>query len=722
MIEALDLTAAQQRAVDAPFDGCIAILGAAGTGKTTALRARAARAKAIAPDAEPLFFSADRWFDEYALHVLRQSDTPARLIDDVDAEMRFATACAPLFALDWEEFVSEEVDPEVPGLRSPDRFLDSAFRLIRKLRDARITPHAFLTRALAGATEFYAKPPNFADPALLFAVKDAYHDSLSVTPAELQRQHRREIDLAKILVKLYERYAELVESSDRMTGRDAIGAAVDRLRVDPHLCRRLRDASRFAFVDEAEELTAAELQLLQAVFGERLAGVTLCGHPSSAIGVFQAGRPGAAFALASECVELEVQHRSPLAIELACRRLIASAEPAAAANVEPALTLYRAATTHEEAAFIANRVREWLEAGTNPERIAVLFRSIRNVQPFEAALLDRDVSIVTGGDTNVFADRRALDAMALLWNAYDPFRHDWLLRTLSNPAFGLSDASLATLCGDPPSPQAPLFVFDGDDERAPTARSSRWDPKRDLRLGWNVVRGEQDGELSPSARTRIERFRALRLQWLDAMHALPFERFARVVWREGLVREGPPSSARARAQQLVLRRLLERLTAFLRQETAATVADALDYAQRRASSDLESCQDDGDAGSVRILSVEAARGREFDRVVVADVRAGAFPRWYSPDAFLFSPRLGMIPKENAGHARASRTAKFSYYTFRSKAREGYNAREREAFVYALRRARVSAVVTASQTPTKGVAAPEFLEELRNANLSGTQIV
>ena len=105
---------------------------------------------------------------------------------------------------------------------------------------------------------------------------------------------------------------------------------------------------------------------------------------------------------------------------------------------------------------------------------------------------------------------------------------------------------------------------------------------------------------------------------------------------------------------------------------------------------------------------------------MADVRAGAFPRWYAPDAFLFSPRLGMIPKENVGDAQASRTAKFSYYTYRNKSRERYNERERRAFVYALRRARHTALVTASQTPTRGVHAPEFLEELRNARLPGTQ--
>ena len=118
--------------------------------------------------------------------------------------------------------------------------------------------------------------------------------------------------------------------------------------------------------------------------------------------------------------------------------------------------------------------------GTAPARIAVLFRSIRHIEVYESALLDRDVNVVTGGDANVFADRRALDALALLWNVVDPFRHDWMLRTLGNPALGLSDASLALLCAETPNPQTPLFVF--DDDPAPTARATRWDP--DATCGW----------------------------------------------------------------------------------------------------------------------------------------------------------------------------------------------------------------------------------------------
>jgi superfamily I DNA/RNA helicase len=65
-----------------------------------------------------------------------------------------------------------------------------------------------------------------------------------------------------------------------------------------------------------------------------------------------------------------------------------------------------------------------------------------------------------------------------------------------------------------------------------------------------------------------------------------------------------------------------------------------------------------------------------------------------------------------GDARAARTAKFSYYVFRSKASQQYYERERRAFRYAVKRARKSVLVTAGAPPIRSNTAPEFLQELR----------
>jgi superfamily I DNA/RNA helicase len=285
-----------------------------------------------------------------------------------------------------------------------------------------------------------------------------------------------------------------------------------------------------------------------------------------------------------------------------------------------------------------------------------------------------------------------------------------MLRTLQGRAVGLSDATLALLCSEPPDAQTPLFEV--ATEAAPTSRKNRFDPRRDLRLGWNVVRGSNDAPLTETARARLQGFRSMRLQWLELMASQPLAVLAESVWAQGLARDGAPGSARALSQQLVLRRLLDRLLAFAETRPGATLGDVLDYPQARAETTLEACEIVTDDRYVHLLDIDSARGRSFDFVVIPDARAGSFPRWYVPDSFLFSPKLGMIPKENVGDASASRTAKFTYYMHRMKINKAYNDEERRAFEYAVSRATGSVLVTASGKATRGITAPEFLEELR----------
>src|SRR4029077_20663809 len=92
-------------------------------------------------------------FADVALEIVRAL-APARdvtLISDARAAGIFEEKGAALFSLDWTEFVSAEIDPEVTGLRAPQRFASAAFRLIRRLRAAQISPGDFESHSLRGA-------------------------------------------------------------------------------------------------------------------------------------------------------------------------------------------------------------------------------------------------------------------------------------------------------------------------------------------------------------------------------------------------------------------------------------------------------------------------------------------------------------------------------------------------------------------------------------------
>ncbi|MHB8141457.1 MAG: 3'-5' exonuclease [Vulcanimicrobiaceae bacterium] len=608
---------------------------------------------------------------------IRGLPMPERL-DEVGAQQRFLDAAQPLVDLQWPELQSGEIDPEVPGLRTPRRFLTSAYRLACKLREAGIGPDAFTQSALSGAATFYANPPNFSHPELLRYTKREHHASLNVDADELRRQYRREVDLVKILAGLYRADLAAALRTQRLSTRDILLEAAAHA-ADRTLGQAQREKYAAAFVDDAHELTAGQLGFLRALFGD--GAVTLAGNPECGAAGFRGAVGARVFSDSNDRLVLEPPSR------------------------RASRAVRREATPRDEAAAVAAHVRGLIDAGCAPREIAVILRSLDVATLFEQALLEAGIPVCPVGDLALFDDPRALDAIAVLWNIWDPFRHDYLLRTLSAPAFGLNDASLALLCAEPADGQTALF---GGAPSHP--RASRRDAQRDLRLGWNVLRGTQDAQLSAFARRALERLRNLRKAGLHDLAYRPLRMLARNAWNAGLARVGEANSAPARAQGRVLALLLRYIEGFETRRPGATLGDLLEEIEQRRGSTVTVLPDEEQA--VRITDVGATLGCTFEHVVIAAVQPGIFPRWYAPDGFLFSPQLGMIARENVGDAGDARTAKFSYYMYKNGTRDRYNEAERAAFLLACSRAKTSTLITASGKPTRGVSAPEFLQELR----------
>ncbi|GAC1313379.1 MAG: hypothetical protein NVSMB21_24530 [Vulcanimicrobiaceae bacterium] len=314
-----------------------------------------------------------------------------------------------------------------------------------------------------------------------------------------------------------------------------------------------------------------------------------------------------------------------------------------------------------------------------------------------------------GGAGSLYAYPAVADALAALWSAVDPFRHDWLLRALEAPWMRLCDASIATLCGEAAEPQPLLFALPGDE--VDEARAGRWDRRRDLRLGRNVTRGDVDLDLGEDARERLGAFRSARERWVAAGRTHALVEHARLVLDESALATLAPG-ARGRFDAQMIARLRDEIDRVASADPLATLETFLRIAEHtaRAEADLLVLEP-RDEGAVRVLDPEAAKGDAFDIVFVVDARAGAWPRYYVPDAFLFAPGRGMIPKDNVGDAPTARTAKFTYLWAQMKFREKYNAEERRAFSLAATRARARLYDSPAGRPTRGVAAPEILAEL-----------
>jgi len=702
--EALVRRFAALLALDASLAGA-AIVTAARDDGARALAARIGAATGVAVRGLTL--------DDLALELLRAHPLESglaldlELVDPIDAEEIFERATAPLFSAEWSDWLGTDIDPEIAGLRTPDRFADAALRLIRKLRDAGIDDEALLATAKRGAASFYANPPNLASPALVSATKDEHRASLAVDAFELERQRRRELDLAKILARLYRSYLDELVGRGCLTASDALVEATRLLEARPAIVRALRRRLRVAFVDDAHDLSAAALRFLRALFGDALDGVAVAGDPDAATQTFSGARPERIFGRAALSVAL-VPRSLPAQIGAVMRAVIA-ADPLRAIPPGDAVRTMRSADRAAEAAAVAERIVALLHAGTPPARIAVVHRTLRTLALVEDALVDRDVAIAPSGDPALFDRADVLDALSLLWSAVDPFRHAYLLRALQAPLLRLSDASIAILCGEPASPQPALFVLPDDEPET----DRRWDRKRELRLASNVVRGERDDDLGALPRERLRAFRARREQWLSWLRECDPESAARAIVEDGglLVARPGQTAARTRLRATLVERTVAVIGAYAARHPRASLGDALAYCERLAAAERgpEIVDERGDA--VVVASIDRILSRRFDHVFVVDARAGAFPPYYVPDAFLFSTTHGMIPKESAGDAPAARTAKFTWYEHHAKPRAAFVKEQRRLLAAALGRADVAVTVSASGRPTRGIAAPEFVAEI-----------
>jgi superfamily I DNA/RNA helicase len=232
-------------------------------------------------------------------------------------------------------------------------------------------------------------------------------------------------------------------------------------------------------------------------------------------------------------------------------------------------------------------------------------------------------------------------------------------------------------------------------------------------LATNLLHAERDVDLSPAARERIAAFRTRRSRWLDWLRAAaPADAAAAIVTDGGLyaARKGETAAAE-RLRATMLDRFIGVLRDYAQRHPLASLHDALSYCERIAAAECGPEIDDRRDDAVVVASVDRILARRFDEVFLCDVRAGAFPPYYVPDAFLFSPTWGMIPKESAGDAPAARTAKFSWYEHTANPRAAFVREQRRLFAAAMGRADRAVTITASGKPTRGKAAPELAVEV-----------
>jgi len=228
------------------------------------------------------------------------------------------------------------------------------------------------------------------------------------------------------MVDLHTAYEATKDARRQIDFEDVLLAAAGMIEAEPRIAQQVREQYRFFVVDEYQDVSPLQHELLRLWVGDR-DDLCVVGDVSQTIYSFAGASPDFLLRFASHhdnavVLRLERNYRSTSEIVHTANKLM---------NNQPgALTLRAATEEHSstpavmgydndqvEAAAVAEVIAGQITAGTSPEEIAVLYRINAQSQAIEAALTAAGVPFLVRGATRFFDQREVKEAIMLLRGA-----------------------------------------------------------------------------------------------------------------------------------------------------------------------------------------------------------------------------------------------------------------------------------------------------------------
>ncbi|MEQ1735359.1 MAG: ATP-dependent helicase [Rhodoglobus sp.] len=400
----------QQRVAAESLLGPVCLLAGAGTGKTRAITHRIAHgvATGVYPPGRVMALT----FTSRAAGELR-GRLRALGAGGVAARTFHASALAQLNFF-W---------PQVIGGTMP-RLLDSKARLLAHAADSMKLKVDTATLRDAAAEIEWRKTSRLSIEQ--YATRDR------ALPTVLPMERMTQLQLA---------YETLKDERRQIDFEDVLLAAAGMIEAEPRVAQQVREQYRFFVVDEYQDVSPLQHDLLQLWLGDR-DDVCVVGDASQTIYSFAGASPDYLLGFAAEhedavIVRLEQNYRSTPAIIDTANRLMRG-KPGAL-SLTPASGLSGAAPTvtgfdsdASEARGVANAIAAEIAAGTKPEQIAVLYRINVQSRAIEAALGDLGIASAVRGATRFFDQREIKEALMLLRGATVTTAIEPLFKTVSD--------------------------------------------------------------------------------------------------------------------------------------------------------------------------------------------------------------------------------------------------------------------------------------------------
>jgi DNA helicase-2/ATP-dependent DNA helicase PcrA len=243
-------------------------------------------------------------------------------------------------------------------------------------------------------------------------------------------------------VDLQTAYETVKDERRQLDFEDVLLATAGMIESEPRVAQQVREQYRFFVVDEYQDVSPLQHELLNLWLGDR-DDVCVVGDASQTIYSFAGATPQFLLGFAGThddavVVRLEQNYRSTPAIVESANKLMRGrpgalnlhAAPDAPRGPLPAVSVHK--NDSQEARAIAQTIAAQIADGTKPEDIAVLYRINVQSAALEAALTDAGVPYLVRGSTRFFDLREVKEAIMMIKGASISIANEPIFKTVSD--------------------------------------------------------------------------------------------------------------------------------------------------------------------------------------------------------------------------------------------------------------------------------------------------
>ncbi|HET6508621.1 MAG TPA: ATP-dependent DNA helicase [Baekduia sp.] len=599
-----------EAAVAAHRGGPLLVLGGAGSGRTRTLVARFAALVAAGAAPEEILLLTRGAAAAEALRARVEDALGDRPFEEL-AVLPIHAMCARLLR---DEALEAGVDPFAVTATPADRLallLDRVDELTLRHHDLRGRPAAVLGAVIARIDRLKdagIRPARFSEWAGALPAEDVSDR------AEREREFAR----------LFEAHDRLLLEQGLLDFGELVLRVCELLEQRPHVRARVGGRWRHVLVDDVEDLTPAQLRVVDLLAAEH--GSVVCAadddqaveEPRGAAARLEAlladglgGRP-------VDVVRLERSWRCPDRVVTAAEAVVApiaerlaEAPERVGSGVVGDVRFWRCAGERAQAQGVATAIERLVREGVAPGRIGVLVRSVRSEgQELAVAMEERALPYRLAGAAAFFGQAEVRDVLAWLRLLVNPNDAGAVVRALARPPIELHSVDLA--------------------------RCIQIAKRRKLDMVSGLVAATESPQLPPEARERVLAFLKLHRQAASALDTTRPDLFVhRLIERLGLRRSQVFAAQADVVERLVsLAHVGELAASYVRRAPQATPREfarwlaAVAEAGGGVGDPEDSADDDGApprGDAVAVLPMHAAKGLEFDHVFVCGLQSSRMP-------------------------------------------------------------------------------------------------